>query len=136
MRVFSSTVGAGRWGRQRQSRQQESTAARVTAARVTAARITAASDREERVESGWGWTNQRFLCKILLKSIDFESRGRRLGSVRDRKRIVFYLKSFSNVLILRAGACGSRRLGSVRDGKSNVFYVKCFSKVSILSAKN
>ena len=52
------------------------TAARVTAARVTAARITAASDREERVESGWGWRNQRFLCKILLKSIDFESRGR------------------------------------------------------------
>ena len=90
------------------------------------------------VAGGWerpGSEKYRFLFKILFKSIDFECRGRweqAAGSGRDRKSIAFYLKSFSRVSILSAGAGGSRRLGAAGIGKVSFFYSKSFSKVSIL----
>ena len=66
----------------------------------------------------------RFLFKILGKSIEFESRGRSeqaAGSGRDRKSIVFYLKSFEKVSILRVGASRSRQPGTAETEKVSFF---------------
>ena len=54
-------------------------------------------------------SHKRFSIKILLKSIDFESRAGS-GEAGDQKNIDFQLKSFWKVSILRAGP-GRERTG-------------------------